>query len=66
VGVVEVGDNFDLVQEALVAQCGRQVRTQHFDGHLAIVLDVPGQVDAGHTPLPQLPLNPVAACQHGS
>jgi len=42
-----------------------QLRSEHFHGHLSVVLDVVGKVDGGHATSAELPLNqvPVGECR---
>ncbi len=65
VRVLEVGGGLDLDHEPLGPEHGGQLGLQDLEGHLAIVLQVLGQVDGGHAALPQLPLDPVAVGQGG-
>jgi hypothetical protein len=59
----EIGDGLDLVQEPLGADQGRELRPQHLDGDLAVVLEIVGQVDRGHPARTQLALDPVAVTE---
>ena len=63
--VLQVGRGLDLGEEPLRADDGGELRAKDLDRHLAIVLEVVGQVDGGHPPLPQLPLEPVAVGEGG-
>jgi len=54
VGVLQVGGGFDLLQEARATDDRGQLRPQHLERHLAIVLDVVGQVHRGHAALAEL------------
>ncbi len=38
----------DFAQESLGAQRGREFRPEHLDCHLALVLQVLGEIDGGH------------------
>ena len=42
-----------------------QLRTEHLDRHLAVVLEVLGEIHGRHTALTQLPLDPVAVGESG-
>ena len=44
---------------------GGQLRPQHLHRDLAVVLEVLGEVDRGHAPLAQLPLEAVAVGEGG-
>jgi hypothetical protein len=50
----------DLLDEALGPEYSGQLGLQHLDGHLALVLQILGQVDGGHPPRPELALDAVA------
>ena len=60
VRVLQVGGGLDLGEEALGADHGAEFGTQHLDRHLAVVLDVVGQVDGGHAAGAELALEGVA------
>jgi len=63
VRVLQLRDDVDLAEKAFRTQGVREVRPQHLDSDMAIVLDVLRQVHGGHAALPQLPLDPVAVGQ---
>ncbi len=63
--MLELGGGGDLLDEAVGAQDGRKLRLQDLDGHLALMLEVRGQIHGGHAALPQLPLDPVAVREGG-
>ena len=46
--MLEVGGDLDLGEEALRAEDRCQFGAQDFHGHLALVLQVPGDVDRSH------------------
>jgi hypothetical protein len=52
--------DLDLPEEAILAQRRGEFLAQQLDGHSALVLQVLGEVDRGHTALAQLALDPVA------
>ena len=58
--MLEVGGGLDLGQEPLGADDRGQLGAQHLDRHLAVVLEVLGEVDRGHAAGAQLPLDAVA------
>ncbi len=60
VRVLQVGGDLDLVEEALGAQDGGELRAQHFDRDLAVVLHVMGEVDGRHAAGAELALDRVA------
>ena len=55
----------DLLHEPLGAQDRGQFGLQDLERHLALVLEVLGQVDGGHAALAELPLDPVAVGEGG-
>ena len=60
VRVLQVGRGRNLGDEPLGADDGGQLGAQHLDGHLALVLEVLGQVHRGHAAGPELALDAVA------
>ena len=66
VRMLEGRGGFDLLEESLGADHGRQFGPEHFDGHFPAVAEVVGQVDGGHPALAELALDPVAVGQGGS
>ena len=65
VGVLQVGDGLDLAEEPLGADHRRELRPQHLDRDLAVVLQVLGEIHRRHAALPQLPLDAVAVGEGG-
>ena len=65
VRVVEPGRDLDLGQESLAAQHRAQFGPQHLERHLAVVLEVGGQVDGGHAAGAELPLDAIALFKGG-
>ena len=63
--MLQVGGGLDFAQEAFSADDRGQLRPQHLDGDLAVVLQVGGEVDGGHAALAELPLDAVAVGQGG-
>ena len=61
VRMLKAGSRLDLGKEALLAHHGGQVLLQHLDRHLAIVLEVGGEVDHRHPALSDLTFEGVAA-----
>jgi len=49
--------------EALGAEHGGELGSQHLQADLAVVLEVFGEIDRGHAALAQLPVDPVAVRQ---
>ncbi len=45
--------DLDLLEEPFRADRGRELRVQHLDGHVAVVLAVVGKIDRGHSPTPE-------------
>ena len=52
--VVQFGGEPDLGEEALPAQHGGQLGAKYLESHLAVVFEVPRQVDRGYAPVPEL------------
>jgi hypothetical protein len=61
VGVLQVGGDGDLAQEPLGRR--RQLRAHHLERHLAVVLQVLGEIHGGHPARAELPLDRVAVGQ---
>ena len=59
--MLQVGRRLDLSQEAFPADDRRQFRLQHFQGDVAVVLQVLGQIHRGHAAFAKLTLDGVAA-----
>ena len=60
VRVLEVGGELDLGQEPLGADHGGELGAQQLERHLAVVLEVLGEVDGGHAAGADLTFDPVA------
>jgi len=56
---------FDLAEEPLAAERGGQIGAQHLERHLAVVLEVVGQIDHGHAAATDLTLDGVAVGHGG-
>lgn len=56
----------DLAGESFGAEQRAELGAEDLDGHLAVVLQVVGQVDGGHTATAELVLDGVAAGEAGS
>ena len=65
VWVVEPSGDLDLGEEPLGAEDRPELGAEHLERDLAVVLEVPGQVDRGHAASPELPLDPIAIAEHG-
>jgi hypothetical protein len=63
VRVLQVGGYLDLLQEALAAQNGRQLRPQHLHRNFALVLEVFSEIHGGHATGANLILNGVAVAE---
>jgi len=63
VRVLEVGGGLDLGEEALGAHHGSELGLEHLERDLALVLEVVGQVDGGHSTLAELTLDSVEALE---
>jgi len=64
-GMGEPGGDPDLAGEPFGAEQRAQLRPEDFERHLAVMLEVIGQIDGGHPAPPELPLHCVAARQSG-
>jgi len=60
VRVLQVGRGLDLGQETVGADDRGQFGPEHFEGDLAVVLHVVGQVDRGHAALTEFGFDDVA------
>ena len=60
VRVMKPGRGLDLVKEASGSHASRDVRPEHLDRDLAVVLEIVGEEDLRHPALTQLALDPVA------
>ena len=65
VGVLEVGGDSDLAQEAVGAERGGELRPEHLDRDLPVVLEVPGEKHRRHAALADLSLDLVPVPQGG-
>ncbi len=63
--MLQTSGDGDLAREALGAECGRELLSQHLDGDLALVLQVFGKVDRCHATLPELALEAVPVGEGG-
>ena len=59
--MLQLGGDTDFAQEPLGADGGRQLRLEHLDRDLALMLRVAGEVDHGHAALTQQALDVVMA-----
>ena len=63
--MIESRREVDLGEKSLAPQHGGQLRAEHLEGDVAVVLEVVGQVDRGHAALAELALEPVAVLKGG-
>ena len=63
VGMLQAGRELDLAEEALRAQCVRQLRVEYLDGDESLVADVVRKVDRGSTAASDLALEEVPPCE---
>ncbi len=63
--MVQLRNGFDFLEETLCAKDRRQLRSQDFDRHLAVMLEIFREVDRGHTTRTKLPLDDVAIGEGG-
>ena len=59
VGMLQLGGGLNLLDEPIRAQDRGELGLQHLDGDFAVVLEVLGEVDGGHAPRAELPLDAV-------
>ncbi len=64
-GVLEIGGGRDLLHEPFGPEDSRQLRSQYFDRHLALVLQVLGQVDRRHAAFAEVAFDLVAVGEGG-
>src|SRR5439155_1473689 len=64
-GVLEACLDTDLAQEPVAADRRGELRPEHFDRHVPIVLPVVGEVDVGHAPGADLPIELIAVRERG-
>ena len=55
--------DFDLAEEPLTAEDGRQLGFEQLDGDAPVVLQVLGEKDDGHATAAKLPLDPVSIAE---
>ena len=65
VRMIEFGGEVDLGEKPSPAQHGGQLRAEHLERDVAVVLEVVGQVDRGHAALAELVVEPVAVLKGG-
>ncbi|HEV8600574.1 MAG TPA: hypothetical protein VGQ69_14535 [Gemmatimonadales bacterium] len=65
VGVLQVGGDFDFLEEPLGADDRGQLGAQNLESDLAAVLEVEGEVDGRHAALAELPLEAIATTKGG-
>ena len=63
VRMLEPGGDADLAGEAVGAEGRGELGAEHFDGDLAVVLQVVGKVHGGHAALAELALDPVGGAE---
>ena len=63
VGVLECRGDFDLAEEPLAAEDGRQLGFEQLDGDGSAVLQVLGEKDDRHPTVAKLPLDPVSIAE---
>jgi len=63
--MTEVCRDLDLVKEPFRPENSGQFRTKHLHRHLAVVLDVVGEVDGSHAAKAEFPLDSVAVGEGG-
>ena len=61
--MAQVRGGLDLAQKPLGAERLGEFGAQDLHGHFAPMLEILGEIDGGHTALPQLALDPVTALE---
>ena len=64
-GLVLLGGYLDLTEEPFRAESGGKVGPEHLDGHLAMMLEILGQVDGCHAAATDLAVNTVTVGEGG-
>ncbi len=63
--MLEIRGGLDLLHEPVGPEDGGQLGLQDLDGHLAVVPEIGGEVDGGHTAFAELTLDGVAVLKRG-
>ena len=63
--MLQIGGNLYLFEEPLGAEDGSQLGPQNFHRHLAVVLEVCGEINRGHTASAEFLLDSVAVGEGG-
>ena len=63
--MLQPGGDLDLLHEPIGAEGGGEVGAQHLDGHLAVMLEILGEIDGGHAAGPEFALDGVAIREGG-
>ncbi len=63
--MLQIGGDLDLVEKPLSPNDRGQLRPQHLERHLAVVLHIMGLEHDGHAPLAQLTLDAIAVGDGG-
>jgi hypothetical protein len=64
--MLEIRRRLDLGQESLGAKRRGEIGMQHFDRDATLVFEIAGEVDRGHSALPEFSLEGVAIGKRGS
>ena len=63
--MLQFGGGLDLTEKPLATKCRAQVRMQHLDGDIAIVLEVVGAVDGRHATGTEFAVDAVSVMEGG-
>ena len=63
--MVEVCRDLNFTQKPFGAERGSEFGTQHLHGHLALVLQILGEIDRRHAPSADFALDSIAVCDGG-
>jgi hypothetical protein len=61
--VLQAAGDADLAEKPIGPECVAELGPQHLQRDIPAVLEIPGQVDGGHAPAPELALEAVAINQ---
>ena len=63
--MLQIRRGVDLGEEPLGADGGGEIGLEHLERHVAVVAEIPGQIDRGHAALTELALDAIAALEGG-
>ena len=63
--MLQLRRRLDLAEKALAAKCRAEIRVQHLDGDIAVVLEIVREVDSGHAASADVTLDAVPVPDRG-